>query len=610
MELNAIQSFIAPAGRNDGAKTAAWPPGSAPPTTDLVEGVASTEPNAPTQRLDSPQLDLEAKPTKAPDAEIPLIEALAASSGAGAFMQPCAPALVNASADWSQDSGQATRPKIEPTEAKPIPKQDVAPGERPKGIKIDGLQIDKPLQIEPLPGSKPKPIRIDDRELGKKPIETDRQPGERPKGLKIDQVDPKPVPLPIEPAPGAKPSKGIAIDGVEFGKPIPADNTTPGSKPQPSGAKPSPTHGAKPRGIRIDGLEVPIVTMPQSDPTTEKPKLSFDEESVWLEGGSIDPLPKPNGFSIPTHRAVREAGKFEQDLQIPVKALESATEESAPGAKLAKGEDPAVATSGETPDLPADPTAKPRVANRPQADVSKSLRTETQVEPKIIQASEPNLESKPGRVVQTVEDLRTTGADPIEPLGGSSWTGPVPGTIAIDQPSATSTPSSVAEPANARATPHPHQREIVRQVADRIEFLAAAKPRDGVTVHLKPLDLGAITVVVKAAGNVVHAELSASHESVKASLEDSRDALGIALVQRGYKLASLDVHSSTAASNDARGESQARDLGQALQREHQRSHQQAESSRQQRWSPSEGNRIAPESPIDTLRAPRGLEIWI
>lgn len=86
---------------------------------------------------------------------------------------------------------------------------------------------------------------------------------------------------------------------------------------------------------------------------------------------------------------------------------------------------------------------------------------------------------------------------------------------------------------------------VIRQVADRLEQLAAAKPRNGVTIHLEPFDLGKVTMTIKSSGSEVEAHITASHEAVRQALEQSRPLLQHALDQRGMNLVSVDVNSQT-----------------------------------------------------------------
>ncbi|MBS1717940.1 MAG: flagellar hook-length control protein FliK [Armatimonadetes bacterium] len=90
--------------------------------------------------------------------------------------------------------------------------------------------------------------------------------------------------------------------------------------------------------------------------------------------------------------------------------------------------------------------------------------------------------------------------------------------------------------------------QVVRQVSDRIELLAAAKPRGAVTVHLAPADLGTVTLEIKSVGNLVDAKISASHDHVRNALEQSKQALAQNLQQKGYQLQSVSVGAETSSS--------------------------------------------------------------
>jgi len=92
---------------------------------------------------------------------------------------------------------------------------------------------------------------------------------------------------------------------------------------------------------------------------------------------------------------------------------------------------------------------------------------------------------------------------------------------------------------------------LVRQLADRIEQLAAIRPRDGVRIRLEPEYLGSVTIVVRGGRSNVEAELGASNPDVKAALEANRQHLAAALEARGYHLAAItvDVQQESASSS-------------------------------------------------------------
>jgi flagellar hook-length control protein FliK len=83
--------------------------------------------------------------------------------------------------------------------------------------------------------------------------------------------------------------------------------------------------------------------------------------------------------------------------------------------------------------------------------------------------------------------------------------------------------------------------DVVRQVADRMRLLAAARPKEGVTIHLNPDDLGSITVVVKSIGHLVDAQITATDDRVRNALDQNQTRLVEALDRHGYRLQAVNV---------------------------------------------------------------------
>ena len=92
---------------------------------------------------------------------------------------------------------------------------------------------------------------------------------------------------------------------------------------------------------------------------------------------------------------------------------------------------------------------------------------------------------------------------------------------------------------------------IVRQVAERIESLVAARPKDGVTIHLEPRDLGTVTLVVKGVVSALDVQVTASDERVRKDLDASRPELVQALAPRGIELREWRVAHAPASSGGA-----------------------------------------------------------
>jgi flagellar hook-length control protein FliK len=86
---------------------------------------------------------------------------------------------------------------------------------------------------------------------------------------------------------------------------------------------------------------------------------------------------------------------------------------------------------------------------------------------------------------------------------------------------------------------------VLRQVADRIEYLAAARPKDGVTIQLNPIELGTIMLKINSRGNEVEAQIQASNEQVRFALEHSRPQLAQTLESRGLSLGNVTISGST-----------------------------------------------------------------
>lgn len=122
------------------------------------------------------------------------------------------------------------------------------------------------------------------------------------------------------------------------------------------------------------------------------------------------------------------------------------------------------------------------------------------------------------------------------------------GAVAPHAPKAT---DSVRSPGPTKLEPSESRRALA-QVADRIEMLAAIRPKDGVTVRLDPEHLGSITIKVLGSAKEISAELTASNDSVRTALREHSGELTQALSARGVQLQSVQVGSETAATMGGR----------------------------------------------------------
>ncbi len=94
------------------------------------------------------------------------------------------------------------------------------------------------------------------------------------------------------------------------------------------------------------------------------------------------------------------------------------------------------------------------------------------------------------------------------------------------------------------------RNQVVQQVADRIELLAASRTRDGVVVHLEPPGLGSMTVTIRKIESTVDASIVTSNDQVRDALAQSRPQLAAALQSKGLSLGQVDV-SSRSSGNSA-----------------------------------------------------------
>lgn len=82
---------------------------------------------------------------------------------------------------------------------------------------------------------------------------------------------------------------------------------------------------------------------------------------------------------------------------------------------------------------------------------------------------------------------------------------------------------------------------VVRQIADRMQLMALARPKQGVTIRLQPAHLGEITMTVKSSAGSIEAKITATDDGVRFALDQNRQLLGHAMEQRGIKLESVSI---------------------------------------------------------------------
>lgn len=144
-------------------------------------------------------------------------------------------------------------------------------------------------------------------------------------------------------------------------------------------------------------------------------------------------------------------------------------------------------------------------------------------------------------------------------------------------------------------------KNVIGQVVDRAEALAASRPRNGVTIHLRPQELGTITLFVKRNGtSEVEAQMYASNEQVREALESNRGALLHNFEAKGISVASVTVTDSPISAN-TNSSADSRTL----------SHN-ANQARQPHGFAGEtdGHAMDAETMRQRIRSSSGMDIWI
>lgn len=131
---------------------------------------------------------------------------------------------------------------------------------------------------------------------------------------------------------------------------------------------------------------------------------------------------------------------------------------------------------------------------------------------------------------------------------------------------------NVAAPDLKKQSLKPEEAElVVKQVADKLYMLAAARPRNGVTIHLNPDDLGSITVVIKSVGKMIETQITASDARVSEALDQNRTRLAEAMDSKGYQLQSVSV--SQQSGHSTQQDSSSKNWQQSNQEQSQRQNQ-------------------------------------
>lgn len=148
--------------------------------------------------------------------------------------------------------------------------------------------------------------------------------------------------------------------------------------------------------------------------------------------------------------------------------------------------------------------------------------------------------------------------------------------------------------------------EVVRQIVDRIETIAATHRPGGIVIRLNPEDLGTITMAVKSIGDQVEAHIVASDDRVRTALDTSRSQLAQAIEAKGFSLKSVTV--AETASTQTQGESTNQNSSQSQQQTRQDQQSLREQSNMWTYAYSNANAATQRSGF-ARTASSGLDLW-
>ena len=454
---------------------------------------------------------------------------------------PASPRIALATPEPSSVSTKAPGPLLPPECPVPIDREGVVASDgEPSGAPSKPVpEMPHASEATPVEPSATTPdkalfkLRRRPPAVGLEAVSPDPPPGseaETPEKEAPTSVPNAPV-IPLdrtsETTPTDVPENGSAIPPITgranlWGTRTPADAPTSRARTVPRNAL------AETPGIGGDtnpALEPPPVPFPALDAA---PDLGLDVPvaRVFTESTPAEVTFPPRGVQPPSpHPANRIAGQT--DAPVPT----TMPGEAAPK-EPAAADAPIFSTASVGSATPADTLAR---APSPNEGVSPIL-----IESEPTAAKGATKEG--GSAGLLVGDATATVAEAAaSPDHGDDSDAP-PQESPVPTPHSPTLRSAATEKPEAGADRAPLDRHlVVRQVAERIESLVAARPKDGVTIHLEPRDLGTITLVVKGLASALDVQVAASDERVQRGLDASRPELAQALAPRGIELRELRV---------------------------------------------------------------------
>jgi flagellar hook-length control protein FliK len=353
-----------------------------------------------------------------------------------------------------------------------------------------------------------------------------------------------------------------------------------------------PTPNAIAQGIDNVAVATPApVTKASAAPVTETPPattssvtpVTVKKTSAVVDGTPVKSRSKRGAQTEEVTEALAPETETETDSQPTESTPSLAADASVLSERVVETAGAAAPASDNVP-LPKMSPETPKLAAAPDLGAVPIVTVNTVVaEPAKVVAKEVTTPTEAGDALAVGEvkapDIKAPEAKAAEKNSDSTFAEVLVETAAEgsqkdsgtgdqkDQPSVDPTPvapaavrsADVDRPEAGSDRPEIDRHLVVRQVAERIENMVAARPRDGVTIHLEPRDLGTVTLVVKGLSSALDVQVSASDARVREGLEASRNDLAQALAPRGIEL--RDVRIVTSSSNGANSGQGSKDSG-------------------------------------------------
>ncbi|MFQ3587760.1 MAG: flagellar hook-length control protein FliK [Fimbriimonadaceae bacterium] len=431
------------------------------------------------------------------------------------------------------------------------PAADAVPSEpapNPAWVLAASVPVPVP-QFDPALLADLTPVRPIASETGSRPIPgvADEAPGAKP-------TPTPPPPAPADPFDRSSAAAVLSTGGVDptldraGTAKVLATATLSRTAPQ----APPPEHGQR----TVPTLETANASPPQVDPT-------LDRAGAAAAAGTVArPFFGSRPASVSEDAPPAARGKVVSPTEVETRPASTGSDETAkavvdgsramPAAPKADG--PATFASRTVVEsVPADGEKRVELGARPSApvpsDPAKKLEADSAAVLQKPESKGNSVSTAPtaGAPTDSGADRReTSDEDAFAPVDRARPTGDTDRA----EPFAARVVEAAARPVEGPNRPNPLSArlsmEVLVQIADRIEMLAAKSARREVVVHLEPEELGSVTMVVRRNGTNVEASVYASHEQVRAALDQNRAGLTQQLESRGLTLGGLTVGSQSA----------------------------------------------------------------